>query len=304
MQCWSTDVLDGWLAVVDINADVIEGPAPLDINFTATTEKTVLDWSWDFDDGSGADQQNPSHTFVKPGLYDVSVTIQTPEGPYFRLSRELVWAQGDTMSIPEVASTVGVSTRFDVYAVNSLPLAELWVPFTWAGPLDMDYDSATTTGLRTAYLPEQQLASFSPANERAAFKFRSNGSLDELPPDTGAVLSLWFTCQSSVGGDSSPIALTSYSNYTPKFVARRAVVAPVQHDGLFQLCKAGDIDGNGIGPFIDDLVYLVDWMFNSGPPPPNMANADVDGSGGVDIADLVYLVDYMFNSGLAPVCGG
>ncbi|MDH3889844.1 MAG: PKD domain-containing protein [candidate division Zixibacteria bacterium] len=302
MQCWSTDVLDGWLAVVEIASDVVEGPAPLDVNFTATTEKTVLDWSWDFNDGGGADQQNPSHTFVKPGLYDVSVTIETPEGPYFRISREMIWAQGDTLKIPEVASTVGISTRFDVYAVNSLPLAELWIPFTWAGQMDMQYDSATTTGLRTEFMPDQQLVSYSPSNDRATYRLRTNG-INELLADSGAVLSLWFTCLSDQGYDSSPISLTSYSSYTPKYVARRAEVAPVELNGMFQICKAGDVDGSGFGPFIDDLVYMVDYMFNQGPPPPIMANADVDGSGSLDIADLVYLVDYMFNAGPAPVCG-
>jgi hypothetical protein len=68
-----------------------------------------------------------------------------------------------------------------------------------------------------------------------------------------------------------------------------------------QMC--GDVDGDG-DPLITiaDLVYLVDYMFNQGPPPPVEAAADMDGSGGIDIADLVYLVDYMFNDGPPPVC--
>jgi len=65
----------------------------------------------------------------------------------------------------------------------------------------------------------------------------------------------------------------------------------------------GDIDTNGDGPDISDLVYLVDWMFTGGPPPAVMDAADVDNSGGeIDISDLVYLVDYMFTGGPAPVC--
>ena len=64
----------------------------------------------------------------------------------------------------------------------------------------------------------------------------------------------------------------------------------------------GDIDGSGSGPDIGDLVYLVDFMFNGGPPPPIEAAANVDGVNGIDIADLVYLVDFMFNQGPAPTC--
>ena len=55
---------------------------------------------------------------------------------------------------------------------------------------------------------------------------------------------------------------------------------------------------------ISDLVYLVDYMFNSGPEPPCLSESDIDASGGespIDISDLVYLVDYMFSGGPEPV---
>jgi hypothetical protein len=64
----------------------------------------------------------------------------------------------------------------------------------------------------------------------------------------------------------------------------------------------GDIDGNGTGPDIGDLVYLVDYMFADGPPPPTPAAANVDGEEDINIADLVCLVYFMFNQGPAPVC--
>ncbi len=67
----------------------------------------------------------------------------------------------------------------------------------------------------------------------------------------------------------------------------------------------GDIDGNGEGPDIADVVYLTSWMFASGPEPPNLAAVNVDGQGGAgDIADLVYLVAYMFSEGPDPDCQG
>ena len=60
----------------------------------------------------------------------------------------------------------------------------------------------------------------------------------------------------------------------------------------------GDINGNGQGPNVADLTYLVDYLYFSGSPPPVMEAADVDGSGGnPNIADLTYLVDYLFHGG-------
>jgi hypothetical protein len=61
---------------------------------------------------------------------------------------------------------------------------------------------------------------------------------------------------------------------------------------------------------ISDLVYLVDYMFTSGPAPacPEESNLDAsccnEGSeeslADIDISDLVYLVDYMFTEGPPP----
>ncbi|MFH1688225.1 MAG: hypothetical protein ABIE70_11985 [bacterium] len=63
----------------------------------------------------------------------------------------------------------------------------------------------------------------------------------------------------------------------------------------------GDINHDGTGPDIADLVHLVNYMFNGGPNPPCMREADINGDdSGPDIADLVSLVNYMFNGGPPP----
>ncbi|MFH1687126.1 MAG: hypothetical protein ABIE70_06335 [bacterium] len=65
----------------------------------------------------------------------------------------------------------------------------------------------------------------------------------------------------------------------------------------------GDVNGNGEGPDIDDLTYLVNYMFQGGPPPPAMGATDVNGNGvGPDIEDLIYLVSYMFAGGPDLIC--
>ena len=63
----------------------------------------------------------------------------------------------------------------------------------------------------------------------------------------------------------------------------------------------GNVDYSA-GDVIDiaDLVYLVDYMFNGGPPSPCPDEADMNGDSAIDIADLVYLVDYMFSGGPTP----
>ncbi len=59
----------------------------------------------------------------------------------------------------------------------------------------------------------------------------------------------------------------------------------------------GDIDGNGEGPDVADLAYMVDFMFSGGPEPATLQAADIAGTVGiVDFADLIHLVDYIFQS--------
>jgi uncharacterized protein (TIGR02145 family) len=64
----------------------------------------------------------------------------------------------------------------------------------------------------------------------------------------------------------------------------------------------GDINNDGAGPDISDLLWLVDYMFQDGPPPPQLYSADINGDFVVDISDVIFLVDYSFSNGPDPVC--
>lgn len=61
----------------------------------------------------------------------------------------------------------------------------------------------------------------------------------------------------------------------------------------------GDADASG-SVDIDDVVYLIEYIFRGGPPPIPYEAGDADCSGAVDIDDVVYLIDYIFGGGPAP----
>lgn len=84
-------------------------------------------------------------------------------------------------------------------------------------------------------------------------------------------------------------------------------------DGIGDACccvgiRRGNIDGSPEYPPYDhgmdiaDLVYFVDWSFSqpSGPPPPCLIEADVNGDDAIDIADIIYLIDFMFSATPGP----
>jgi len=65
----------------------------------------------------------------------------------------------------------------------------------------------------------------------------------------------------------------------------------------------GDVNYDGAELIdISDLLYLIDFMFQSGPAPVCFEEADIDASGSepLDISDLVWLIDYMFTGGAEP----
>jgi hypothetical protein len=65
------------------------------------------------------------------------------------------------------------------------------------------------------------------------------------------------------------------------------------------LILCGDADFSG-GVDIDDVVFLINYIFAGGPPPDPYESGDADCSGGIDIDDVVYLINYIFASGYDP----
>ncbi|MET0684066.1 MAG: PKD domain-containing protein [Solirubrobacteraceae bacterium] len=69
--------------IVEAEADVTSGPAPLDVLFNAVADDPdgdALTYSWDFDDGGSAFGAEADHTFDAAGTYDVTLTVSDPDG--------------------------------------------------------------------------------------------------------------------------------------------------------------------------------------------------------------------------------
>ncbi len=59
------------------------GLAPAAVAFvdtTAVTPLTASAWSWNFGDGGTSTLENPSHTYTKAGIYDVTLAVTTEQG--------------------------------------------------------------------------------------------------------------------------------------------------------------------------------------------------------------------------------
>jgi hypothetical protein len=53
---------------------------------------------------------------------------------------------------------------------------------------------------------------------------------------------------------------------------------------------------------IGDVVYLINYLFKSGPAPIPLLAGDATCEGFVDVGDVVFLINYLFRGGPAPSC--
>ena len=66
--------------------------------------------------------------------------------------------------------------------------------------------------------------------------------------------------------------------------------------------RPGDANSDGTVN-VGDVVYIINYVFRSGPAPAMINWGDANGDCAVDIADAVYLINYIFRDGNAPLSG-
>jgi hypothetical protein len=55
------------------------------------------------------------------------------------------------------------------------------------------------------------------------------------------------------------------------------------------MAVTGDVNGDDIPYATDDLVYLLHFLFENGPPPPNPIDAEVDHTAGINMGDVLQM---------------
>jgi sugar lactone lactonase YvrE len=75
------------------------------------------------------------------------------------------------------------------------------------------------------------------------------------------------------------------------------------HNNIGDVCDyiCGDSDGDRTINILD-IVYLINHLYKSGPPPEPIESVDVNSDMDLNILDVVYLINYIYKSGLAPNC--
>ena len=63
----------------------------------------------------------------------------------------------------------------------------------------------------------------------------------------------------------------------------------------------GDVDGSH-GITINDIMFLIDYIFFGGPAPDPLLAGDADCDYVVEFPDLMFILNYIFHNGGVPGC--
>lgn len=121
--------------------------------------------------------------------------------------------------------------------------------------------------------------------------------LDFDPPYAGSFLASIYIRISAVGYQEEVIHLSSGFATQSPCSAIHLRMAPIC---LERTVPCGDADGTG-GVSIGDAVYLVNYLFVPGSPPPlDYSAGDLNMDGVFNLTDIVYLINFIFFDGPAP----
>jgi len=290
----------GWGA--DFSADITFGNAPATVQFTDLSTLTHSTWTWSFGDNDSAFSQNPSHTYIQAGAYDVSLKIDSEYGDITRSKSAYVILLADTVKFTTDSAYAGQDIVMAVDMTNSQQLNELTVSFQFDTSSVFVFDSASL-GSRTLYFEDLELTGYAPSQRRYAYTLRADdgGGSPPLEPGQGEILKLHISTNSLAFGE---IVSTVDSAQSPKSIqvtSPQITYDPAVVAGTIstRYVLRGDVDGN-LQHDIADIVALAQYMFNFGPAPVSVQAGDANANFGLGVDDLVYLVDYFFSGGPPP----
>ncbi len=100
-----SEVPEYWGPDTNFTATPVSGTAPLTVQFTDTTTKSVSSRSWDFGDGGTSEEANPVHVYEAPGTYTVSLTDASNQGiTTTKTETDYIIVTGNVVSFPDLSN--------------------------------------------------------------------------------------------------------------------------------------------------------------------------------------------------------
>lgn len=116
--------------VADFGINVIEGYAPLSVQFTDLSENAAQ-WDWDFGDGAFSTEQNPAHTYSIAGTYNVNLIVTNENGTDSKFETITALEQPAVLLPPVANFTSSVTRGFVPLTVQFTDLSGNATQWNW-----------------------------------------------------------------------------------------------------------------------------------------------------------------------------
>jgi hypothetical protein len=304
MHCWLEYANPEWISYAKVESDVNFGLAPLEVQFEGVTSLTPYGWNWDFGDGSSGNDSTPNHIYTTPGVYTPSVSLDAAEGTFNASMARDIWVHADTLKVGSIITEPGESFKIDISVHNSVPISLVEMLLFWIGPADLTLDSASTAGLRTESAPFVDWIYLDHYLKMGKLRICTVDSSLAMKPDTGAIISLWFSPDPEITCTENEIRIEP-GIYKTTFTTIRGLYNPSSISGSVligqQPIYCGDIDASGKIDLLD-VLYIINYLYKSGPVICNQNAADVNNDASVNMLDILYLIAYLYKGGPEPEC--
>lgn len=181
-------------------------------------------------------------------------------------------------------------------------------PETFSIPVTYNYtDTSLLIAANFERIPASAYLEFDFAQEpvHAARLLQSGGAISMGTVGEGHVLLALITGMNDIpiGSGFIPLMELVYQGNGPTKIFGGVLGAAGAEGGFVPdtLFMVGDVNDDG-DINVGDAVYMVNWIFRSGPFPPHLEAADVNCDLARNVGDAVYIVNFVFRSGPGP-CG-
>jgi PKD repeat protein/subtilisin family serine protease len=207
------------------------GCAPLEVTFTDASLNGVTEWHWDFGDGAQDTLQNPVHTYVAPGSFDVRLIVSAAGGI-------------DTLIVPgAVVVSAPVAAAFTVSdTLGVVPLAVTFTDASTGSPTSWHWDFGDA-GTDTVASPVHTYLT-------AGFFDVTLIVSNSCSSDTLVMAALVHATDPSGVDDSMPVAFGLGRNYPNPFNPSTTIVFNLEKPGRTRL-EIFDVSGRLVASLVD-----------------------------------------------------
>ncbi len=289
------DALKAYNWGANFTVDTALGVGSLTVQFTDSSSVTPSSRIWYFGDGDSSTDVNPVHYYAAPGMYDVSLVIQSVEGTLVRNKPGLINIVADTVLITSDSAYAGHELAVSIGLTNFIDLNRITIPLTFQENALNHLDSVRL-GSRTAGVSQISELFRDDGAGQIAFETVANNQDNLITAGTGEVFRLYFSTDSlAESGTFDQITIIPVGGYNLELANNKYMYKPSHSSGqaVIRTVLRGDFDNSGNLNLLD-ILGMIDYLYESGPAPLTVENGDADSDNNISLTDILTLIDILY----------